>query len=255
MAVDRKRRDVAAQALADFMRGKFNYSQLGTTFRELEAVPPESRVPDKFLEALLQEGPLISWKHDGKDDRRDFIDKDQWPFLLRTLAFLKSDLPNELEKDPVFDVVDRPRQILQARWHALAMLLLLAPSCLISWWIGVVAGAISFIVYQICMHRRERAFRISTKVDERYEYYPFTSLKDWKDHEALLEPFHVPPYESSPFQPAGRSSFKRLLHSTAFGWTMAVGGLAVAFMYVCSIVFWPIWAIAMSLSSRKATQC
>jgi hypothetical protein len=245
MPVDRTRRDAAAQVLADYLRGELDHRQLFARFGELEAAPAESKVSDKFLDVLLHEGPHVACRC---KDHGDSISNEMWPFVLRTLAFLKSNC--EEEEEPVVATEGQSRQTLEARWHAVALLLILVPSYLVSWWIGVFAVLCSFLVFQFCEHRRDKAW--SNKIKERAEYDPFPSLKDWKDHEALLEPFRIPAYEVSRFHPARRGPLKRALHSMKRGVTTAVIFTAMGCAFAFSIVIWPLWIILASLSRRKA---
>lgn len=134
------------------------------------------------------------------------------------------------------------------------MLLILIPSYLISWWIGLVAGLCSFIIYQICMRLREKTFESAKVVREYHEVYPFDTVKDWKDHEAHLAPFRLPTYENSRFVPVPPGAFRRILNSAGWSLTMAAIHLMFAIAYASAIVIWPLWIIVMSLSSPRAVQ-
>lgn len=103
MPADRQGRDAAAEILAAYLRGEVDEDQLFVKFHHLGTILSEQRISDKFLDALLHEGPVIRCKHDI------IFSKEEWPDLLRTLAFLKSDLTRDLQRDmePDFDTVDR----------------------------------------------------------------------------------------------------------------------------------------------------
>ena len=84
------------------------------------------------------------------------------------------------------------------------------------------------------------------------EFYPFADEGDWEAHRRALDGDRIPVYDAEvhgrplPASPAGRLLAKvwgRIV-------VVLVGGM-VLFMYLSSLLIWPLWLVAMSLCKRE----
>jgi hypothetical protein len=249
MPVDRARRDDVAGALASFLRGETGRDEFRAALRG--SVRPHGRRergPDKdtCLETLAD-----LW-FCGKGGHGP-IPEECWRDLCRYLAFLKSDLEERPWQGSIPSAdEDRPRQILLARWHALALLAAAGVAYLTSRWVFFAATPVSFALYMAATPERKPPVdgEQERRRQESWDFFPFADRAEWLAHQHLLDSFRLPAYDPARFDgPRRGRKWPPFLKASA---RVARGGcIAAAFAYVCagSVLIWPVWVVLMSLQS------
>lgn len=239
MAVDRQQRDVAADALASFMRGEVDRKALHRRFETIRAGLSETAIRDRYLDYLL------TWE---RHEAHHSLSKEDWNELRRDLAFLKTNLPDV--NFPNRDERERRRQNrrrhnLLARWHLLALAIALGFSFFLGWWLVAVAFFLSSILYQISEWRHNAVQ--AGELERLMAFHPFASEEEWLAHEPLLEDFRLPAYvPGTHVEPV----LKRILNAACLAVGFVIIGSVFAFMYAFCIVSWPLWLVHAAFSKR-----
>jgi hypothetical protein len=253
MPVDRVRRDAAADTLASFLRGEMGRVALGAELRRLAQSDEseEKSRPDKdtYLEEML-----ASWFLDEKGYRP--ISEEMWVALCRHVAFLKTDLEERRWHDHVHEDEDRPRQILLARWHTLGLLVAFSVAYLTSWWLFAAATLISFLLYQAAMWKHDSLADEERRrhLKQRLEFYPFADRDEWLAHKHQLDLYCLPAYDPTAFdEPPQVRKWPSFLAIPARIACYLFLAAMFAYMYLCSVLMWPLWLVMMSLCRRETS--
>jgi hypothetical protein len=249
MPVDRAKRDAVAEALASFLRGETGRDELGAALRRSVRVEKlhGERPPDEDA-SLYSLAVVWFW-----GERYGPILEDFWRELCRYLAFLTTDLeqrPWTLLTPSADDFT--PREVLLARQHALALLVVAGVAYLTSWWVFFAATPVSFLLYQRAVGDRSPPVseEQQRRQQERWDFSPFADRAEWLAHQHLLDSFRLPAYDPARFDgPRRGRKWPPFLKASA---RVARGGcIAAAFAYVCagSVLIWPVWVVLMSLQS------
>lgn len=246
MPVDRAKRDAVADALASFLRSEIHRGELGDVLQysvqsdEREGQPKSEK--DPYLDDLV-----TLW---FIEERYGPISEKMWKGLCRHLAFLKSDL--ELRRWPghSHEDDDTPRQIVLARWHTLGLLVAFGVAYLTSWWVFAASTLISFLLYQVAMWKHDRLAdeEMRRLLKQRMEFYPFADRDEWLTHKHLLDQYHIPAYDPATFyEPSQVSKWPSFLAFPARFACFVFVAAIFAYMYIFSVVMWPLWLVLRSL--------
>jgi hypothetical protein len=182
MALDRKGRDETTNVLLAYMRAEI----MTYNFYE-RLLPLASR--DKGL-AYVRE--VLSEFPDDADDYHDhpiWASPEAWAWLLRVLAFLRTDLEFEV----VYVHTDRRRRRLAAA-GLVVIGVAAAISCATGLWgilevVWLVVGA----GWALWPPRQEP----DNRLQELKRFWPFRSEQQWREHEPLLQGLDIPRYQPS----------------------------------------------------------
>ncbi len=245
MPVDRSNRDDTADALAAYMRGETTRGEFRAKVDAILRQVKNNPAKDERLRGhlLWELTPGLG----GRDD---------WQYLRRKLAFLRSDLedskidspsPKSKGEDPTW-----PEQVRLARWHLLSLLPAAGLGYFVGWWFLLVASFISFIVYQRQLRPHLAAWEEvrNTELRQVLAFAPFANEAEWKAHERLLEQYRLPD-EDARLPPQPLSYARKVLNTFLVILAHGAIGLMFGFMYAWSVVFWPIFLVLMAPWSRR----
>jgi len=253
MPVDRTRRDEAADALASYLRADIDRAAIDDALRNLaESTTPENNAESQE-DAYLAE-MLSNWLD---LEMHMPISEQTWEELCREIAFLKSDLEKREFNKHRREDKDRPREILLARFHLLGLIAVFGVAYLVSWWILAAGLLLSFVLYQVAMsnHWKQDEAEWLNGLKDELKFYPFANQDEWKAHKYLLDQYRLPPYDPAHFnEPPRQRKWPRFLVIPARTAIYLFVGAVVAYMYLFSIVLWPVWLILMSLCRRESNR-
>lgn len=251
MPVDRVKRDIAAHALVSFLRGEADRAALLAVFKRLaqasELEGEENLGKDTYLEELLAVELTVGERHRP-------VTEELWFAMCRHLAFLKSDLderpwPN---RDHEYQE-EEDYAILLARRHTLGLLVAFGVAYLTSWWLLAAATVVSLPLYLASSWKHDllKNEERRKEMKPRLQYRPFADQADWLAHKHILDEFHLPAYDANAFgEPPPIKKWPAIV-IVSIRWTWyLINAAMISFMYLFSIVFWPVWLVMMSLRSR-----
>ncbi|MCA9094559.1 MAG: hypothetical protein KDA68_13800 [Planctomycetaceae bacterium] len=255
MGVDRVGRDVAAGALAAFLRGESGRGDLVAAFQRIEEeLKPRPRLErDAFLNITLtlvtsegSQGPAISQAE---------ISKDYWKRLCRRLAFLKSDLEKRewsVDTEKILDM-HGPRMIRFMRWSSLGVLAACGVAYFTSWWVIPGASAFSLAMSQrvfqewILLTSDEKR-----RLKEQRAFNPFYDQEDWLVHRHLLDSFDLPDYDPARFGlPADGGRRSKFIDGPIQFLTSVAIAFIISPMIIVALLFYPFFLVGAWLPRRR----
>jgi hypothetical protein len=237
MSSNRSQRDAVAAALVGFLRGTLPPTTFRAQLAALGDIPD-----DRYLTEFRDQFTYPGYFDPGA------LSAQAWAWLVRSLAYLKTEREPEPCAPPSSEDPEQPVMIRLARWHVLGLGVVAALGPLVSWWLPALGVVISFLLFQMFMWRQGA---IQDEVNrQKWAFDPFVSEADWLAHRHLVESEHLPEYDPRIHNRPARSW--GLLGHLVFALGMVAFAVMLAGMYVFSVFIWPLWLVLMSVQPIPA---
>jgi hypothetical protein len=240
MPGDRLHRDAAANALGAFLRGEIDKGALHKRLRAIVAAVEKSKEEDKELLPLCMY--LQVWDLDA-------VSLQDWERLVRTLAFLQSDVEPK-PRGPAPPDPDEPRLVRLARWHLLGLMIGLGIGYFVGWWLPVACWVASFLYTEVSVNWRHTNGDQAedTSHARKATVDPFESEEAWLAHRHLVEAHRLPAYNPSiHYRPRNPSAAENVFRPVAFWFATAMLAGFLGLMLAWSLLAWPVYLVLASL--------
>lgn len=244
MAVDHEKRLSVMTAVLSFCRGELSREAFESGLSNCLFHPaPQGGKPlpvdqklDHFCRSYLQ----------GWDFQTGSAE--DWSKLLRYIAYFQT----KLDIGPIERFRETPQQQARerrlARIHGMCLLAAFCVAYVTHWSIALVTNILSSIVFWRTT-KLEEPPEVRKQRAERRAWDPFANERQWQQYRHLVDQFELPDAAPEYFQAAHRESMLDRSLRIAFGGAyLAFSAIAFAYMYLWSVLCWPIWLLSASFS-------
>jgi hypothetical protein len=180
--VDRKARDQVASAIAAYMRGEID--NLEFQHRTLDLETEDVAVRDVAFG--------LWFMYDDFKHHPISVTAKGWDTLRRTIAFLKSDIPDIAPGDRLKDSRDHRGQILRGLLALASIVAAIYLALTVSRYWLLLPGLVVGVPLLVAAEQSEEP--TPREPDDR-PFFPFATEREWLAHAARVDEEHLPDYE------------------------------------------------------------